>query len=69
MDDTEMAFDVTSQVFMKALKNIHKYENRGVPFGSWLYRIAKSELYQSFRDKQSQRTLNVESVNMFEMMD
>lgn len=69
MDDTEMAFDVTSQVFMKALKNIHKYEYRGVPFGSWLYRIAKSELYQAFRDKQAQRTVNVESVSLFEMMD
>lgn len=69
MDDTEMAFDVTSQVFMKALKNLHKYEFRGVPFGSWLYRIAKSELYQAFRDKQAQRTVNVESVVLFEMMD
>lgn len=69
MDDTEMAFDVTSQVFMKALNNIHKYENRGVPFGSWLYRIAKSELFQSFRDKQARRTVNIESVTLFEMMD
>jgi len=69
MDDTETAFDVTSQVFMKAMKNLHKYEYRGVPFGSWLYRIAKSELYQAFRDKQAQRTVNVESVNLFEMME
>jgi RNA polymerase sigma-70 factor (ECF subfamily) len=69
MDDSELAFDVTSQVFMKALKNIHKYEHRGVPFGSWLYRIAKSELYQTFREKQTQRTVNVESVVLVEMMD
>jgi RNA polymerase sigma-70 factor (ECF subfamily) len=69
MDDTEMAYDVTSQVFMKALKSLHKYEYRGVPFGSWLYRIAKSELYQAFRDKQAERTVNVESVTLFEMME
>jgi RNA polymerase sigma-70 factor (ECF subfamily) len=69
MDDTEMAFDVTSQVFLKALKNLHKFEYKGVPFGSWLYRIAKSELYQSFRDRKAERTVNVESVHLFEMMD
>ncbi len=67
MDDEEQAADVTSQVFMKAIKNLHKYEFRGVPFGSWLYRIAKSELYQSFRDNKFQRTVNVESVHLTEM--
>ena len=69
MDDKEMAFDVTSQVFLKALNNIHKYEFRGVPFASWLYRIAKSELYQSFRDKKARRTVNVESMHLFEMIE
>ena len=69
MDDKELAFDVTSQVFLKALNNIHKYEYRGVPFASWLYRIAKSELYQSFRDKKARRTVNVESMHLFEMIE
>lgn len=69
MDDKELAFDITSQVFLKALNNIHKYEYRGVPFASWLYRIAKSELYQSFRDKKARRTVNVESMHLFEMIE
>ena len=69
MDDEELAFDVTSQVFMKALNNLHKYEYRGVPFSSWLYRIAKSELYQSFRDRKAERTVNIESFQLFEMID
>jgi RNA polymerase sigma-70 factor (ECF subfamily) len=69
MDDKELAFDVTSQVFLKALNNIHRYEYRGVPFASWLYRIAKSELYQSFRDKKARRTVNVESMHIFEMIE
>jgi len=69
MDDKELAYDVTSQVFLKALNNIQKYEYRGVPFASWLYRIAKSELYQSFRDKKARRTVNVESMHLFEMVD
>ena len=69
MDDKETAYDVTSQVFLKALNNIRKYEYRGVPFASWLYRIAKSELYQSFRDKKARRTVNVESMHIFEMIE
>jgi RNA polymerase sigma-70 factor (ECF subfamily) len=69
MDDEESAFDITSQVFMKALFNLHKYEHRGLPFSSWLYRIAKSELYQSFRDRKNERTVNVETFQLFEMID
>lgn len=69
MDDKEMAHDITSQVFLKALNNIQKYEYRGVPFASWLYRIAKSELYQSFRDEKATRTVNVESVSLHDMIE
>jgi RNA polymerase sigma-70 factor, ECF subfamily len=69
MDDEEMAFDVTSQVFMKAIKNLHKYEFRGVPFVSWLYRIAKSELYQAFRDNKADRMVNIDEVQLTDMIE
>lgn len=69
MDDEELAFDITSQVFMKALNNLNKYEYRGVPFSSWLYRIAKSELYQSFRDRKAERTVNIDSYHLYEIID
>ncbi|MBL7898182.1 MAG: sigma-70 family RNA polymerase sigma factor, partial [Crocinitomicaceae bacterium] len=69
MDDKEMAHDITSQVFLKALNNLSKYEYRGVPFASWLYRIAKSELYQSFRDEKATRTVNVETESLSDMID
>jgi RNA polymerase sigma-70 factor (ECF subfamily) len=69
MDDEELAYDVTSQVFLKALKNLPKYEFRGVPFGSWLYRIAKSELYQAFRDRKAERTVNIDSVHVSVVME
>jgi RNA polymerase sigma-70 factor (ECF subfamily) len=69
MDDEELAYDITSQVFVKALTNIHSYEFRGVPFSSWLFRIAKSELYQSFRNKKAIRTINVETIQLVEIVD
>lgn len=69
LDDIELAHDITAQVFIKALLNITKYEYRGVPFSSWLYRIAKSELYQSFRDKKAERTINIDTVNVIAIID
>lgn len=60
LDDKETAFDVTSQVFLKAMTNLSKYQFKGVPFASWLYRIAYSELMQLFREKKAQRTVNAD---------
>jgi RNA polymerase sigma-70 factor (ECF subfamily) len=62
VDEKESAYDITSCVFTKALTALHKYEFRGIPFSSWLFRIAKSELYQSFRDKKASKTVNIKSV-------
>ncbi len=60
MDCKDTAFDLTSQVFLKALSNLEKYEYKGVPFASWLYRIAHSEVMQLFRTKKNIRTVNAD---------
>jgi len=44
----EVAEDVTSEVFFKALKNLKQFRWRGVPFSSWLYRIATNEIANYF---------------------
>jgi RNA polymerase sigma-70 factor (ECF subfamily) len=69
LDDKESAFDITSQVFLNAISNIHKYEFRGVPFSSWLYRIAINELNNAFRKNSSLRTINLNTAGLKEMMD
>jgi RNA polymerase sigma-70 factor, ECF subfamily len=38
--DRDIAEDLTSDVFHKALANLKRFEWRGVPFGAWLLRIA-----------------------------
>lgn len=68
VDDKEQAFDATQQVFIKALESLHKYEFRGVPFASWLYRIASSEVNNIYR-AQKQRTVNIDSVGVYGMME
>ena len=69
VDDKELAFDATQQVFIKALESLHKYEFRGVPFASWLYRIASSEVNNLFRSQKAQRTVNIDSVSIYGIMD
>jgi RNA polymerase sigma-70 factor, ECF subfamily len=72
VSDKETAFDFTSQVFLKALQNLHKYSYKGVPFSSWLYRIAHNEINQVFRKKIVSRTVNIETEhlnNIFEEIE
>lgn len=40
----DIAQEVTSIVFFKALENIRRFQWRGVPFSAWLYRIASNEI-------------------------
>jgi RNA polymerase sigma-70 factor (ECF subfamily) len=60
MDCKDTAFDVTAQVFLKALTNLNRYEYKGVPFASWLFRIAHSEVMQLFRDQKNKRAINAD---------
>jgi RNA polymerase sigma-70 factor, ECF subfamily len=46
----EEAEDITSEVFHLALKNLPRYEYRGVPFSAWLYRIAEHAIAQCGRE-------------------
>ena len=47
--DRDVAEDVTSDVFHKALAALRQYESRGVPFGAWLIRIAANALHDRAR--------------------
>ena len=69
LNDKDTAFDITSQVFLKAMSNLQRYAFKGLPFSSWLYRIAQNELTQLFRDNKSKRTVNVETPGLFKIVD
>ena len=44
------AEDLTSRVFTRAMKHITNYQDRGVPFSAWLYRIAHNLVANWHRD-------------------
>lgn len=52
------AEDLTSEVFVKALRAIARYQERGVPFVSYLYRIARNAAIDRSRSRRP--TLPVE---------
>lgn len=54
VSSTDDSQDVCQQVFVKAMLNLHKYEDRGFAFSSWLYRIAISET-SNFLSKSNKR--------------
>ncbi len=45
----EGAEDLSHQVFLKAWKNIKNYNDRGHPFSSWLYQIARNSIIDYYR--------------------
>ncbi len=51
------AEDMTQQVFLKAFKNISTYKYQGLPFSSWLYRIAHNQIVDYFRKKSKRGTV------------
>lgn len=67
--DKELAADITQQVFLNALSNIHKYQFRGLPFSSWLFRIAVNQCNDFFRKNKKMRTVVLEDPHIRELYD
>lgn len=54
------AEDLTSRVFLRALKHITRYEDRGYPFSAWLYRIAHNLVVNWYRDRDRKEEIPLE---------
>jgi RNA polymerase sigma-70 factor (ECF subfamily) len=56
-DDAE---DLTARVFHRAFGHIEKYQEKGVPFTAWLYRIAHNLTANWYRDTQRRKEISLE---------
>jgi RNA polymerase sigma-70 factor (ECF subfamily) len=65
----DQSADITSQVFLKAMMNIERYQFRGLPFSSWLYRIAVNECNTFFRKNKRERFVVLEDEHVGNMVD
>ncbi|MCX6002364.1 MAG: sigma-70 family RNA polymerase sigma factor [Chloroflexi bacterium] len=58
----QLALDITSITFLKALNQIRKFRWRDVPFGAWLYRIAGNEVNDHYRRQGGKRIASIEEI-------
>jgi RNA polymerase sigma-70 factor (ECF subfamily) len=65
----EDAEDLTARVFARALKHIRNYNDRGVPFTAWLYRIAHNVVANHHRDNSRHPAVPLEEVEVFTGQD
>jgi RNA polymerase sigma-70 factor (ECF subfamily) len=68
-DDENIAADLTSQTFLKALQNLKRYEFRGLPFSAWLYRIASNEVNKHYNQKKRTRIFSLEEERIVELLE
>jgi len=57
--DVQDAEDLTARVFMRAGQHLARYEERGLPFSAWLYRIAHNLVANWHRDEARRRTASL----------
>jgi RNA polymerase sigma-70 factor (ECF subfamily) len=53
------AEDLAQLVFVKVLESLPRYEQRGVPFGGWLFRLARNVVIDHVRTRREHVTLDV----------
>lgn len=67
VEDKETAYEITAEVFYKALERLPQFRPMGVPFGAWLFRIAFNEINLWYRKKKRQRTVYFDAEGISEL--
>jgi len=58
------AEDLTGRVFFRALRHIRTYDQRGLPFSAWLYRIAHNLVANWHRDNSRRKEIPLDDALM-----
>ena len=63
------AEDLTARIFERTMKHIGNYQDQGVPFSAWLYRIAHNLVANWHRDRSRRTFIALEDVSQLTMTD
>ncbi|MFQ5616060.1 MAG: sigma-70 family RNA polymerase sigma factor [Anaerolineales bacterium] len=58
------AEDLTARVFLRAMRHIQNYQDRGVPFSAWLYRIAHNLVANWHRDNSRRQEIALDDIQL-----
>ena len=58
------AEDIAGEVFLKALKSLNSYRDRGIPMQAWLFRIAHNLVVDYFRKMHKHKTVPIYDVQI-----
>jgi RNA polymerase sigma-70 factor (ECF subfamily) len=63
------AEDLTARIFERAMNHIGRYQDQGVPFSAWLYRIAHNLVANWHRDRSRRTFVALDDVSQWTMTD
>lgn len=59
LGDVQTAEDLASEVMLKVLESIKKYQYKGTPFSAWVFRIARNRLIDLHRRRKRRGEINL----------
>lgn len=62
----EVAEDLVSKTFLKAFSALPTYQDKGCPFGAWLYRIATNNILDHYRAAGRHQEVEIEQAENLE---
>jgi RNA polymerase sigma-70 factor, ECF subfamily len=62
--NVQEAEDLTARTFFRALSQLHTYEDRGLPFAAWLFRIAHNLVANWHRDQGRRRFISFDDLRL-----
>lgn len=62
VQNVQDAEDLTARIFYRALDRLDRYEDRGLPFGAWLFRIAHNLVANWHRDQSRRRSIPIDGL-------
>ena len=62
VSDQAEAEDLTARTFFRALRKIDSYEDRGLPFSAWLYRIAHNLVANWHRSNSRRKSVQLDEL-------
>lgn len=60
--DSNAAEDLVADIFMKMVRYLPKFEWRGLPFGAWVFRIARNRVNDYYRSIKKEQSVDLEHV-------